>query len=167
MPTIEIAAELLAFIKSRAEPWIDRSEQDTIGRLVGFQVRPEPIAEHRVARPLGKQPSLTKEPSPIRVRRKKPKVGLQQLLDDGYLRRGQKLFLIDYQNTKVAQAEATVGARGLVWKESEYSMSDLAAQLLKTAGYSSSSVRGPAHWVTDEGVTVLQLWQRYSSRGAG
>ena len=86
-----------------------------------------------------------------------------ELVSEGYLHRGQTLRLIDYQGTVVPSVEATVGNDALAWRGSEYSPSALAADRLKDAGYAANSVRGPAHWVTENGETILALWQRYLS----
>lgn len=162
MPSIQISAPLMDFIKAKAEPWVDKSVEDTIGRLIGFAPSRR-ISEAEAGAP---QAGRAAPEAPRRkIRRKKPKADLGQLLEHGDLELGEKLHLIDYQNTRVPAAEAVLTDRGLRWEGSEYSMSKLAALLLKRAGYSANSVRGPAHWRTSEGVTVMELWERFSANG--
>jgi len=40
-------------------------------------------------------------------------------------------------------------------------MSKLAKRLLKREGYESNSVRGPAHWFTEDGVSIKDIWDRF------
>jgi hypothetical protein len=83
------------------------------------------------------------------------------LRQEGSLRDGQKLQLIDYQGKRVPKISAIISGSELIYVGQRYSMSNLAQQLLSQAGFKSNAVRGPAHWVTDDGKTVKDLWQQY------
>jgi len=71
------------------------------------------------------------------------------------------MFLVDYQDNKLPQYRTAINGSSLKWQGQSYSMSDLARELLQKEGYSSSSVRGPAHWCTEDGVSVKNLWQQH------
>lgn len=100
-------------------------------------------------------------------RTKAPRAELRVLVQEGLLRGGQRLFLVDYQGRRVAQYEATVSGEQLAFEGQTYAMSHLAQQLLKKVGFQSDSVRGPAHWVTDKNVSIKDLWQQVIDRKTG
>jgi len=79
----------------------------------------------------------------------------------GLLQNGQKVYLIDYQGNQVNKLFAVISGGDVIYNDQRYSMSNLAQELLTSVGYKSNSVRGPAHWVTDEGKSIKQLWQQY------
>ena len=74
------------------------------------------------------------------------------------------MSLVDYQGKKIPSYETTVANNLLVWEDQYYSMSDLARMLLKKVGYTSDSVRGPAHWCNASGTTIKELWAQYLVR---
>jgi len=54
---------------------------------------------------------------------------------------------------------ALVSGSSLIFDNKRYSMSNLATELLQREGFTSKAVRGPTHWVTEDGKTVKQLWE--------
>jgi hypothetical protein len=95
-----------------------------------------------------------------RPRHKAQKANLKELVRVGLLHDGEELSLVNYQGTRVQQSKATISGGHLQFKGQHYSMSDLARELLKQVGFQSDSVRGPAHWVNANGVSVKDLWQK-------
>ena len=92
---------------------------------------------------------------------RQPRVQLGLLREAGLLRNGQTLYLHDFRGQRVEGAECAVYHENLKWKNKQYSMSRLAGILLKAEGYQADSVRGPAHWYTEEGVRITDLWEKY------
>jgi hypothetical protein len=98
---------------------------------------------------------------PTRERLKAPKADLAVLIKAGYLRNGEKLYLVDYQSQRVPSSEASISGNYLEFKGRHFTMSKLAQQLLTKLGFKSEAVRGPAHWVNAKGASVMVLWQQY------
>jgi len=151
MKTIEIDEEIYAYFQSKAIPYEDKSPNDTIRRLFGFDkkaipMRPIPLPQARPRMLQG---------------RKKPKASLIELVNARYLEEGQILHLRDYRKREIPDSEATVHQGRLLKDGLNYSMSNLAEKLLKKNGYDSDSVRGPAHWFTSNDVSVKSLWEKY------
>ncbi len=93
---------------------------------------------------------------------RQPKADLWDLRKAGLLIEGQTLHLRDYRGAAIPGAEATLsGVNKLAYKGGRYSMSALASELLMKAGFQAYSVRGPAHWYTEDGRSVKQLWEHY------
>jgi hypothetical protein len=165
MPTIEVDPDVLEAIKGQALPWVDSSPSDTLRRLLGLNGEQErapltaSIGNGAGAKP---RPASTGATPSGRQR----KVDLWTLQQAGFLVEGQALHLRDYSGKPVPGADATVGpVNKLVMNGRRSSMSLLASRLLKRAGYAAHSVRGPAHWFTADGVSVLDLWKRYAQGG--
>lgn len=161
MQTIEIDSDIFAYLQKNARPFID-TPSSTLRRLLGIDA----LTGH----PRKKSPpasdsdldALLAESLAIAVTRgKAPKADLQLLAQKGLLRNGQKLYLIDYQGNRAQKISASISGADLVYNGQRYSMSNLAQRLLGQAGFKSNSVRGPAHWVTDNGKTVKELWQQH------
>jgi len=142
---IEIDDEVFAYLQGQALAFVDTPNL-TLRRL--FQLD-KPI----------KKPS-TIRPTNGKIRKKQPKASLSALISSGLLKEGQPVFLVDYQDNKLPKYRAIINGSSLKWQGRSYSMSDLARELLQKEGYSSSSVRGPAHWCTDDGVSIKSLWQQ-------
>lgn len=152
MRQIEIDDEVFAFLQGQARAFVDTPNL-TLRRLL-------PIDKPTVT--AASKPLATDEKAPPRkTRRKQPKANLRTLVSSGRLADGQALFLVDYQDNTLSQHRAVVSGASLKWRGQLYSMSDLARELLQKEGYSSNSVRGPAHWCTEQGVTIKTLWQQY------
>lgn len=161
MQTIEIDTDVFAFLQKNARPFVD-TPNSTLRRLLGLdgaKVQPQKKSAS------GSDPeleALLAESLAIAASRSKaPKADLQLLAQKGLLRNGQKLYLIDYQGNRVQKISASLSGADLIYNGQRYSMSNLAQQLLGKAGFKSNSVRGPAHWGTDDGKTVKDLWQQY------
>jgi len=161
MPTLELDTDVVEAVKDRALPWVDRSPSDTLRRLL----RIEPAANSSQRQPASAAATHEAPLLPERPNGRAPKADLRQLIAAGFLSEGETLKLKDYSGNIIAgvQAEARASNK-LIWNGRLYSMSKLAAAQLKKAGYSGHSVRGPAHWVTANGDSVLELWNRYERR---
>src|SRR5690606_3009250 len=97
-------------------------------------------------------------------RMKQRKVDLYTLQQAGLISKGQTLHLRDYKGKPVEGGRAEVILNKLVWSGKRYSMSALASKLLMKHGYRAESVRGPAHWYTEDGMSVLDLWRQYRNK---
>jgi len=82
-----------------------------------------------------------------------------------FLENGQTLYLHDFSGNRLPY-QARLSRNRLVWEGNDYSMSKLASTLLKKEGYKSNEVQGPARWFTDNGVSILQLWEQYRNSTA-
>ncbi|MFB1485873.1 MULTISPECIES: hypothetical protein [unclassified Thiocapsa] len=152
MRQIEIDDEVYGYLQNQARAFVDTPNL-TLRRL--FQLEKTPPN------------SAPSTPSQQKPRGKLPKASLQALKSSGLLHDGQSLFLVNYQGNKLAQYRAVIAGSSLKWHGQIYSMSDLAQELLKKEGYSSTSVRGPAHWCTEDGISIKTLWQQYLSNSSG
>jgi hypothetical protein len=150
---IEIDDEVFAYLQGQAHAFVDTPNL-TLRRLFELD---------RAAPKQGATVALAK-PASQKIRKKQPKTSLQALTSSGLLTDGQAVFLVDYQDNKLQQHRAVVSGSSLKWHGQAYSMSDLAQELLKKEGYSSSAVRGPAHWCTEDGVTIKDLWQQHLNK---
>ena len=131
MRQIEIDDEVFGYLQSQARAFVDTPNL-TLRRL--FQLEKIPP-----------KPAVV-TPSQQKTRKKLPKANLLALMSSGLLQDGQSVFLVDYHDNKLPQYRAVIAGSSLKWHGQTYSMSDLAQDLLKKEGYSSTSVRGPAHW---------------------
>lgn len=94
------------------------------------------------------------------ARGRAPKADLRELVRMGLLSDGQELFLVDFRGQRHPRGRAKVEGSDLVYSDGKrYSMSGLASNLLKEQGYVADSVRGPDHWVTQDGLKIRQLWE--------
>ena len=161
MQTIEIDADVFTHLQKNARPFID-TPNSTLRRLLRIET---PTVQPPIKSPSSSDADLEalleESLAVASARTKAPKADLQMLVQKGFLKNGQKLHLIDYQGSGVQKISATVSGADLTYNGQRYSMSDLAQQLLKKVGFKSNAVRGPAHWATDEGMTVKDLWQQY------
>ncbi|HVZ45891.1 MAG TPA: hypothetical protein VHA82_18940 [Ramlibacter sp.] len=154
MPRIEIDDEVFAFLQARARPFVD-TPNSALRNLLGIgqavaspaPTESDPELDALLAQAVA-QPRSSKA----------PKVDLMQLVSKGSLREGQKVHLIDYRGNRVRKLSAAVSSGALLFEGKRYSMSSLATELLRREGYRSGAVRGPTHWVIDDGRTVKELW---------
>ncbi len=151
MKTVEIDEEIYDYLLSKAIPYEDKTPNDTIRRLFGFDKKALP--QRIISLP---QVKIRKVEG-----RKKPKASLTELVNAGFLEEGQILHARDYQDREIPDSEVTVHQGGLLRDGVKYSMSNLAEKLLKGQGYDSDSVRGPAHWFTINNISVKNLWENY------
>lgn len=165
METIQVDNDVFAHLQKHARPFID-TPNSTLRRLLeidknwvtaeGKKSAPSPNVDldDLLAESLALRSSKLK---------KAPKADLSILVKKGTLQGGQKLYLVDYKGNKVNDIDATISNNRLLYNNQTYSMSDLAEELLKKIGYVSNAVRGPAHWVTDGGKSIRDLWLQHLS----
>ena len=145
MRKIEIDDEVFGYLQSKAVPFVETPNL-TLRRLFNLN---------------GKSAKSDKTPSQIvqaerigQIRKKQPKTDLSKLIQVGLLREGQTLYLLDYQGKRIPGYDATISGKNLLWNNELFSMSELAKECLKKEGFSSESVRGPAHWSNADGISV-------------
>jgi hypothetical protein len=184
MESIEIDDEVFAHLQKNARPFVD-TPNSTLRRLLDIDHRiitankksasaeleelKEPAAQksNGVGTRFSSQwpfDELKTAKLTSRTRSKAPKADLAVLIKENLLRNGQKLFLVDYQGNKVQKFSANISGNNLAFNGQRYSMSNLAQELLLQLGFKSNSVRGPAHWITDEGNSIKDIWQKYLDR---
>jgi hypothetical protein len=151
---ISVDDVVYAEIQRRAVPFVDKEPNDTLRRVLGIDT---PV------------PALTAAPArtvtPRRGQREQ-KVQLSALVAAGLLVRGERLACVDYGGQPVPGGVAEVGTGNkLVMNGRHYSMSGLALELLRQAGHTVEVARGPAHWRTAGGKTVLTLWKEHVGKG--
>lgn len=161
MQTIEIDNDVFAYLQQNARPFVD-TPNSTLRRLLGLD---GPMAQMQKKVPSASDTNLdaliAESLAITSARSKAPKADLRLLAQKGVLRNNQNLYLIDYQGKCVPGISASVSGADLIYNGERYSMSTLAQKLLSQAGFKSNSVRGPAHWITDDGKTVKDLWQQH------
>ncbi|MGB8992964.1 MAG: hypothetical protein WCD80_12995 [Desulfobaccales bacterium] len=158
MKAIEIDEEIYAYLQSKAIPYEDKTPNDTIRRLFGFDKKATP------PRPISSPQERSRM---IQGRKKQPKASLIDLVNAGLLEEGQILHLTDYQKRDIPDSEAAVHQGGLLRDGKKYSMSNLAEKLLKAQGYTSNSVQGPARWFTSDNISIKTLWENYPKNKNG
>jgi hypothetical protein len=154
MENIEIDADVFAFLQRHARPFVD-SPNSTLRRILGIDVSGASTPQEEL---------LDRSLDAV-GRSRAPKADLKALVEAGLIRSGQRLYLIDYQGSRVKKPFAIVSEGDLIYSGKRHSMSSLAQELLSQVGFKSGSVRGPAHWVTEDGTSIKDLWQRYLENG--
>lgn len=163
METIEIDKDVFAHLQKHAKPFVD-TPNSTLRRLLEIDKNVVTSGNQKIASsPVVNLDDLLAESVALMSskRKKAPKADLNVLVKKGTLQSGQKLYLVDYQGNKVNGVAATIMNNRLLYNSQSYSMSDLAEELLKKIGFISNAVRGPAHWVTDGGKSVKDLWLQH------
>lgn len=177
MKQIEVDDEIFQYLQTKAVPFVD-TPNTILRRLLGMEgaavptfvveLKPpqtkEAIDAEKLLAELEALPSVPRRGK--KVRSKQRKADLLTLIRAGMIRQSEKLFLVDYQGKKIPGYEAAVANNLLVWQNQHYSMSDLARMFLKKVGYTSDSVRGPAHWCNASGTTIKELWAQFLARSA-
>ena len=161
METIEIDTDVFTYLQKHARPFVD-TPNSTLRRLFGIDVSTSQVKKKSL--PLldaDLEELLAKNPTSTDKRTKAPKANLELLIQKGFIQNGQKLYLIDYQGNRIQNASASITGVDLIYNDQRYSMSNLAQELLIKMGFKSESVRGPAHWITDKGNSIKDLWQQY------
>lgn len=159
MRTIQIDDDVLGHLEKHAKPFVD-SPNTTLRRLLAID---SPRAASSAKAADADLENLLRESLDSR-RTKAPKADLRLLARAALVREGERLYLVDYQGQRVPQQEAAVAGAMLAHRGQHYTMSNLAQELLKKVGFTSSSVRGPSHWANAKGVTVTALWQQLRER---
>ncbi len=165
---IDIDNDVYAYLKKHARPFVD-TPNSTIRRLLGIgdaaattkTKKSSPAVDDDL------EESQAESLAAARNRFKAPKADLEVLIQSALLRNGQKLYLIDYKGNKVQKlSPAVISGGDVIFNNQRYSMSSLAQELLAKVGFNSRSVRGPAHWVTEDGESIKELWMQYLDRNA-
>ena len=152
MRNIEIDDEVFGYLQSKAIPFVETPNL-TLRRLFSLNDKSTRVENH--------SSQIVQEQRKGRLRKKQPKTDLSKLVQVGLLQEGQTLCLIDYQGKKIPGYDTTVSGNKLLWNNELFSMSELAKECLKKEGFSSESVRGPAHWLNADGISVKELWKQY------
>jgi len=168
MRQILVDDAVYAAIARQALPFVDREPNDTLRRLLGVAAAPsvDDAGGQRVAATSGGATAATRPAAGPRRGRRVPRVRLSALVADGWLTRGQPLVCVDSSGTPVPGGGATVGTGNKLVRNGQwYSMSRLAIELLRAAGHEIEAARGPAHWRTADGRTLLELWRARLAAG--
>lgn len=163
MITIEIDEQTYSFLQANAIPYVETKPGDTLKRLLGITngFTPNKTVKLDFTNLASSPPIGNTNLSKIKGRTKKRKTNLPELLRAGMLQEGQKLIFQDYGGHQYPEYDVVLSGSSLVWGKQSYSMSDLAQTLLKKHGYNNDFVRGPIFWVTKEGKTIAELWDKY------
>jgi predicted transcriptional regulator len=146
MKTIEIDEEVYAYLQKEAFPFEEPTPNHVIRRIIGLDKKvPDPL------KPKSEGGS------------KAPKANLVKLVEQGFLKDGQKLYL-NYKGQNLSMKyEATISGNKFIYDSNLYTMSRLVAEILEQegCGIQSKSYRGPEYWVTSEGVSIRQMWEQF------
>ena len=153
MQTIEIDDELFGYLQSKAIPFVETPNLTLRRLLLGDSTKSQKTKQSIP------QPSTFSKT--VRKGKKQRKTDLPKLIQSGLLNEGQVLYLYDYQGNRIEGYESKISGKNLIWNNKRFSMSELAKELLKEVGFSSESVRGPAHWYNSDGISVKDLWKQY------
>lgn len=162
MYSIKVDEDIFAILQKHARPLLD-SPNSTLRRLLGVD---PPLSLANTSPTASAAASADDDLEKLlhdvtaRTRSKAPKADLKELSAAGLLHEGQTLFLVDYQGKRAQNCQATISGNYLRYNGQLHSMSSLAEARLKAAGFRSNSVRGPAHWVTDQDVSIRTLWDQ-------
>ena len=168
METIKVDDEVFGLLQKHAKPFID-TPNSTLRRLLGLgsTASTDSAARSALSNTDDLDHLLAESLEAAHVRSKAPKADLETLITNGFVRNGEKLYLVDYQGNRVQQFRAVVSGGYLTYNGKRYSMSNLAKELLTKVGFKSGAVRGPAHWVNEQGKSIMKLWQQYQDQKAG
>ena len=160
METIKIDDEVFSFLQTHARPFVD-TPNTTLRRLLGLNLNAasQPPST-READELDLDQLLAESIELYQSRKKAPKANLREMINRGLVREGETVYLVDYQGKRAGGFEAIISGGQLQFQNKAYSMSNLAKKLLLKLGYKSTEVRGPTHWVNQDGVSIWDLWQR-------
>ncbi len=162
MEAIKIDSDVFAHLQKHARPFVD-TPNSTLRRLLGVDtaVNTASLKKTPAAADAELEELLAESLAAASSRSKAPKADLEVLVKKGLLQNGQKLYLVDYQSNRVQKLFAVISGGDVIYNNQRYSMSNLAQERLVNVGFKSNSVRGPAHWVTDNGVSIKDLWQQH------
>lgn len=153
MHAIKIDAEVFEFLQRQARPFVD-TPNSTLRRILKL----DKVIPHSDG-PEAQDHDLSELlEAGAGTRRKALKTDLKELIRSGLVKEGQMLYLVDYQGRRVPDMQANIAGQLLAYQGQFFSMSSLAEGLLKKVGFKSNSVRGPAHWVNGDGVSMQTLW---------
>jgi hypothetical protein len=169
MPKIEVDDEVFRYLESQARPFEEPSPNHVLRRLLGldtsateksgevFRVfrNESPSIDHEISRMLAE----VREDEVVRG--KAPKTDLTRLVGKGMLSEGQTVYFRDYRERIHREVSAQIEGSGLRIGGKRLAMSAAAREVFNRLGFDAKSVRGPAHWCTEDGTTIQQLWERY------
>jgi hypothetical protein len=153
MKTIQVDSEVYSLIQHLAIPFEEQTPNDTLKRVLSG-ARAQFSTKSAVQDELDSLPELD---SRIEYRDRNLNADLRVLVRENILRSGQVLYLVNSSNEKVPgyQAQVSDTENKLNMDGIPYSMSALAQQGFQV----NYSVRGPAYWCTEDGISVQQLWE--------
>lgn len=163
---IEIDDDVFAFLQKQAKPFIEHTPNSTLRRLLGIDrvstsAKPQALSQTATEELDGR---LTEGRELVRSRSKARKADLEDLVRAGLVRNGEKLHFIDYKGNRVQKGHAVISGSHLIYNGRPYSMSKLARELLTKIGFKTKAAPGPAHWVTEEGKSIRDLWQQLQAQ---
>ncbi len=159
MKSISVDDEVFSHLEKHAKPFVD-TPNATLRRLLGLADLQTPSKQVTTTDKVDSElDALYAQAKASLGRTKAPKADLRSLVKSGYLKDGERLILLDYQGNVVRKFSAVVSGGDLIYGGQRYAMSNLAQELLGKLGFTSKSVRGPAHWVNESGKSVRDLWQ--------
>lgn len=162
----EESASEIETIEARVE-----QKQDEIEALETESDKPRAELESKISALWGalglrpKTPQVQGQPPTDRPERQRAaKVGLQELVVEGHVKDGQKLFLC-YRGERIPEEEAKIVATSNKLRyaadQQLHTKSELAATLLVKHGkISKGPVQGPLHWETESGDLLRDLEER-------
>jgi len=151
--SIEVDADVWRLLQSEAVPF-EEEPNDVLRRLLGLDKRDAVRSAKKVSR------QKRRRASQLIIGRQRP-VKLDELIDAGLLKQGQRLYLCDESGNLIGGHQAKVSGDRLYSGGRFASMSRLAQELLGKAGHRRKAVRRPKHWKTADGTRVVDLWERY------
>lgn len=155
MIKIEIDQKLYSFLQKKAIPFVE-TPNDTLKRLLNFNSKPRFSDEKRVS----KQMYHTK-------RIKRPRTNLHILVEVGLLEEGQEIYMTNYsgniiKDKKTGENERAIIKNGKIYyNNDDKSLSSAAKIILMKNGYSPDAIRGPKMWKTNDGKSIMELWNQY------
>jgi hypothetical protein len=161
MKTIEVDDEVFAFLQKHGFNLALRKLLEING--MATSAKPE-VLTHTANEELDRR--LPDNKKLVNNRSRAQQADLEVLARAGLVRNGEKLYLIDYKGNRVPKVQAVISGKHLIYNGRPYSMSKLAKEELAKIGFESKSARGPAHWVTEEGKSIRDLWQQYLGSNA-
>lgn len=155
MKTIQIDDVVYAYLENHAIPFKEPSPNHVLRRLLG-------ITSKTINKPTAPETQTVRTPKG----QKAPKTSLTTLTEYGFVSEGQKLFF-DYKSHQFSKEYvAKISGDKLLYEGYVYTMSGLVAEILDAegCGIPSKAYRGPEYWVTEKGVSIKELWDKYLNK---
>lgn len=143
MKNIEIDDEVYQYLQRKAIAYTEEPN-DTLRRLFSLNDKIPTVGKY-----------ITK------YIRRRPRTSLRTLKNEGIITEGQVLHFRDYRENPIEGITAVITGEKLLYKKEILSMSEHAVYILKEIGYSAEDVRGPQFWYTEDGKSIMQLWNEY------
>ena len=151
MPKFDVEQDLVELLweQAKARPFEHLTFSDALRRVL---VKGKPLKVDA--------PKPMPKPRPIPGRTRKSNVKLSSLIEKNILTNGQELFLCRGSDIFKEQ-KATINGDRLTYQGEIYSMSKLASILLEKVGFHAPTVRGTMCWVTENGKSILEIWNEH------